>query len=161
MKYNRTTVKAWAGDSQWRALRADLARFQSNGFSGWGTEGFWALAIYRMQKCAYRAWPHWIWMPARALLAVIKKLFTLVTHISIDYEAEIGPVCSFPIAAPFASTATPRLVSTAVCTMSARSAPAVNRAGLLLAITFGSVATQALSDQLPSETVQRSQRIPW
>lgn len=100
MKYDRTTVKAWAGDSQWRALRADLARFQSNGFSGWGTEGFWALAIYRMQKCAYRGRPHWLWMPARALLAGIKKLFTLVTHISIDYDAEIGPGMLIPHCGP-------------------------------------------------------------
>ena len=46
MKYDRDTVKEWAGDSQWRAIRADYQRFREHGYSGWGSEGFWALAIY-------------------------------------------------------------------------------------------------------------------
>jgi serine O-acetyltransferase len=100
MKYDRATVKQWAGDSQWRALRADLARFQSNGYSGWASEGFWALAIYRCQKSAHNARPNWIWTPARVALAIIKKMFTLVTHISIDYDAEIGPGLLIPHCGP-------------------------------------------------------------
>ena len=52
MKYERDKVKAWAGDNQWKALQADLARFHVHGFSGWATEGFWALAIFRFQKIA-------------------------------------------------------------------------------------------------------------
>src|SRR5271163_3685691 len=50
MKYDRDAVKAWAGDSQWRALQADLARFRLSGYTGWGSEGFWALALFRLQK---------------------------------------------------------------------------------------------------------------
>ena len=91
MKYNRDTVKDWAGNSQWRALRADFARYRDHGYSGWGSEGFWALLIYRLQKSVHSARPQWLWLPARVVLAIVKKLFTIVTHIGIDHEAEIGP----------------------------------------------------------------------
>jgi serine O-acetyltransferase len=91
MKYDRDTVKAWARNSQWRALRADLARFHLQGLSGWGSEGFWALVIFRLQKITQNARPRWIWVLPRVFLAFLKKLLTIITHISIDQEAEIGP----------------------------------------------------------------------
>jgi hypothetical protein len=43
-------IKAWAGDSQWRAFRADLAHFREFGYSGWGSGGLWALVIHRLQS---------------------------------------------------------------------------------------------------------------
>jgi len=96
MKYDRNVVKEWAGNSQWRALRADLARFRANGYSGWGSEGFWALALYRFQKMAERARPRWAWAPARIVLSIFKKLLTMITHISIDHSADIGPGLLIP-----------------------------------------------------------------
>jgi serine O-acetyltransferase len=96
MKYDRNTVKEWAEDSQWRAIRADLARFRLQGYSGWGSEGFWALAIFRLQKTCQLARPRWMWTPARVGLALVKKVFTLVTHIGIDHDAEIGPGMLIP-----------------------------------------------------------------
>ncbi len=50
MKYDGVLVRDWAGDSQWRAWRADLARFAPHGYSGLASEGFWALTIYRVQR---------------------------------------------------------------------------------------------------------------
>ena len=96
MKYDRNTVKEWAEDSQWRAIRADLARFRMHGYSGWGSEGLWALAIFRLQKTCQRARPRWMWTPARMVLALLRKVFTLVTHIGIDHDAEIGPGMLIP-----------------------------------------------------------------
>src|SRR5215468_1948294 len=98
MKYDPDTVKVWVGRSQWRALRADFARFQVSGFSGWGSEGFWALTLYRLQKIAHDARPRWIWAPARAGLAIVKKLFTCITHISLNHKAQIGPGMLIPYA---------------------------------------------------------------
>jgi serine O-acetyltransferase len=96
VKYDRETVKAWAGNSQWRALRADLARFRSQGYSGWASEGFWALALYRMQKIVLGYRSQWILAPVRFVLIVARKLFTLVAHIDIDPAAEIGPGLLIP-----------------------------------------------------------------
>jgi len=96
MKYDKDTVKDWAGRSQWRALQADLARFQAQGHSGWGSEGFWALVIFRCQKMVANRSPKWLWLPARVILAIIKKVFTLFTHISLDSGAEIGPGLFIP-----------------------------------------------------------------
>src|SRR5690348_8847794 len=91
MKYDGDTVKEWAGQSQWRALRADLARFRSHGYSGWGSEGFWALLIYRGQRVIRQGRPNWLWAPANIVLAVLRKIFTVVTLIDIHPDAEIGP----------------------------------------------------------------------
>jgi serine O-acetyltransferase len=96
LKYNRDTVKDWAGDSQWRACRADLARFRQHGYTGWASEGFWALVIHRLQKAVRHYHPQWLWMPARVLLGVIRKLFTMVTHIDLHPDAEIGPGLLIP-----------------------------------------------------------------
>ena len=84
-------MRAWAGKSQWRAWRADLARFKAHGYSGWGSEGFWALTIYRLQRSANRFRPRWLWFPARIILAIIKKMFTMITHINLHPHASIGP----------------------------------------------------------------------
>ena len=91
MKYDRDAIKAWAGDSQWRACLADLARFRQHGYTGWGTEGFWAIALFRLQKTVLRGEPGWLWAPARLGLGVVRKLLTMLTLIDIHPDAEIGP----------------------------------------------------------------------
>jgi serine O-acetyltransferase len=100
MKYDRETVKVWAGDSQWRACRADLARFRQHGYSGWGSEGFWALAVHRLQKTAQRGRPGWLWIPARWGLIIVRKLLVIVTHIDLHPNAEIGPGLILPHGGP-------------------------------------------------------------
>jgi len=96
LKYDGDTIKTWAGDSQWRAFRADLARFRSDGYSGWGSEGFWALVIHRLQNVVRRRRPRWLWMPIRLTLQLINKLFTMVTHTNIHPDAQIGPGLLIP-----------------------------------------------------------------
>jgi len=91
MKYDGDTVKQWAGGSQWRACQAEFARFKQHGYTGWGSEGFWALAIYRLQRAILASRPKWAWAPARIALAIIRKLFTLLTIIDINPKAQIGP----------------------------------------------------------------------
>ena len=91
MKYHGSTISRWAGDSQWRAFRADLARFRKHGYTGWGSEGLWALAIYRLQKVVRRYRPRWFWAPARLMLCIVRKLFTIITLIDLHPDAEIGP----------------------------------------------------------------------
>jgi serine O-acetyltransferase len=100
MDYDGNTVKVWAGNSEWRALQADFARFRVNGYSAWGSEGFWTLALYRLQRRASRARPRWLWACPLAGLAVLRKLLTMLTHISIDSSAEIGPGLLIPHASP-------------------------------------------------------------
>jgi serine O-acetyltransferase len=91
MIYDRGTISQWAGDSQWRALRADLSRYRQQGYTGWGSEGFWALAIYRLQKAVQKYRPQWLWAPARLTLSIVKKLLSIVTLIDLHPDAEIGP----------------------------------------------------------------------
>src|SRR5215469_2294849 len=91
MKYDGDTVKQWAGDSQWRACRAEFARFRKHGYTCWGSEVFWALAIYRLQRAILVSRPRWAWAPARISLAIIRKLFTILTIIDIHPNARIGP----------------------------------------------------------------------
>jgi serine O-acetyltransferase len=100
LTYDRNTVKAWAGDSQWRACRADLARFRQHGYTGWGSEGFWALVIHRSQKVVRERRPRWLWTPVRLVLGVINKLFTMVTHIDLHPDAQIGPGLLIPHVGP-------------------------------------------------------------
>jgi serine O-acetyltransferase len=90
MKYDRDTVKRWAGDSQWRALLADYQRFRLHGYSGWGSEGLWGLAIYRMQRAIRTSRRRWLWTPAAVLVAVVRKLLVIVTGIDLHPDAEIG-----------------------------------------------------------------------
>ena len=91
MKYDGGAISQWAGDSQWRACRADLTRYRLQGYTGWGSEGFWALAIYRLQKVVRQFRPRWLWAPARLTLRVVKKLLSIVTLIDLHPDAEIGP----------------------------------------------------------------------
>lgn len=91
MKYDRDTVKQWAGDSEWRALQADYERFRAHGYSGWASEGFWGLAIYRMQRTIRKSRSPWIWAPAAVFLAVLRKMLVVVTGIDLHPNAEIGP----------------------------------------------------------------------
>jgi serine O-acetyltransferase len=98
--YDGDTVKTWAGASQWRAWRADLARFRKAGYTGWGSEGFWALTVYRLRHCANRATPRWLWLPWRIGLALVNKGLTLITHINLHPQAEIGPGMLIPHVGP-------------------------------------------------------------
>jgi serine O-acetyltransferase len=100
MKYDPNTVKAWAGNSQWRACCADLARFRAHGYSGWGSEGFWALAVFRLQKVLRARRPEWLWAPLRPVLNVVAKLLKMVTNIELDPGAEIGPGLLIPHRGP-------------------------------------------------------------
>jgi serine acetyltransferase len=90
MKYDRNTVKQWAGDSQWRALQADFERFRLSGYSGWGSEGFWGLAIYRTQRAIGKSRMRWLWAPVSVLLAVLRKMLIIITGIDLNPDAEIG-----------------------------------------------------------------------
>lgn len=94
--YDGDKVKGWAGDSQWRAWRADLARFKKHGYSGWGSEGFWALTIYRIQRGLMKRRPRIVWLPLRLGMAALRKPFTTLTHISLNPNAVIGPGLLIP-----------------------------------------------------------------
>ena len=100
LRYDRNTVREWAGDSQWSACRADWARFREHGYSAWGSEGFWALVLHRLQKVARELKPGWLWAPARLVLRVARKLFVIVTLIDIGPETEIGPGFIIPHGGP-------------------------------------------------------------
>lgn len=91
MKYDGDTVRQWAGHSQWKACQADLTRYRLQGYTGWGSEGFWALAVFRLQKIVRPLRPRWLWTPARLALAVLKKLLSVLTLIDLHPDAEIGP----------------------------------------------------------------------
>ena len=96
MVYDGSTVKEWAGNSTLRAIRADLARYRRNGFTGWGSEGFWASFLYRLQRWVRARRPRLLWLPARVLVGVIKKLFSTVTHMDIHPDAQVGPGLLIP-----------------------------------------------------------------
>lgn len=96
MIYDGNTVKAWAGDSTLRAIRADLARFRRHGFSGWGSEGFWALVLYRVQRWVRARQPRILWLPVRIVVDILKKLFSTVTHMDIHPGARVGPGLLLP-----------------------------------------------------------------
>ena len=100
LRYNPDTIKAWAGDSQWRAYRADWARFRTNGFTAWGSEGFWALALHRLQKAIRKQHPEWLWAPLLLVLCIVRKLFAIITLIDIHPDAEIGPGLIIPHGGP-------------------------------------------------------------
>ena len=100
MHYNGDTVKSWAGTSQWRAWRADLARFKKNGYHGWGSEGFWALTIYRLQRSMLNKKPKLLWIIPKVCVAILKKMVTVFTHINLDKGAQIGPGLLIPHVGP-------------------------------------------------------------
>lgn len=100
MMYNGRTVKQWAGRSQWRAWRADLARAMARSRSGWLSEGFWAITIYRIQQALKAARPRLLWLPLAVFFRIVKKMLTMVTHINLDRNAEIGPGLLIPHVGP-------------------------------------------------------------
>lgn len=100
MQYDGNTVKEWAGDSHWRAWKADLARFKKHGFNGWGSEGFWALTVYRLQRWLLNRKPKPLWVIPNIIAAILKKLITVVTHINLDKHANIGPGLFIPHVGP-------------------------------------------------------------
>lgn len=99
MIYDKDSVKAWAGTSEWRALRADYARFRMQGYPVWTTEGFWAVLIYRLQRMLKSSKPRWLWLPVRVIVAFIRRTFSMVTRTYISADAEIGPGLLVPHAA--------------------------------------------------------------
>ncbi len=100
MRYDGRTIKAWAGGSQWRCWRADLARFRSHGYAGWASEGFWAITVYRAQRAVRTSrFRPFLW-PVGLTLAGVRKLLTTVTHISLNPSAEIGPGLLIPHVGP-------------------------------------------------------------
>jgi acyl-CoA synthetase (AMP-forming)/AMP-acid ligase II/serine acetyltransferase/acyl carrier protein len=99
-EYDASKVKEWAGESQFRAWRADLARFRKWGHSGWVTEGFWALTVYRAQRGLRPHRGKW-WARAPGIgLSLARKAIDVVTHIHLDEEAEIGPGLLIPHSGP-------------------------------------------------------------
>jgi serine O-acetyltransferase len=90
VRYDRDTVKGWVGDSQWRALQADYHRFRAHGYSGWGSEGFWALTIYRAQRGLHKSQRRFLWTPAALLLALLRKALQVVLGVDLHPEADIG-----------------------------------------------------------------------
>jgi serine O-acetyltransferase len=90
VKYDRDTVREWVGDSQWRALKADYQRFRDHGYSGWGSEGLWALAIYRAQRGLQKSRRRFLWKAPALLLAVLRKVLQIVLGVDLHPEAEIG-----------------------------------------------------------------------
>jgi serine O-acetyltransferase len=100
MKYDATTVKEWAGNSQWKACQADIARFKTMGY---GSEGYWALAtlvLYRLQKVVRNRRRRWVWAPVQLGLRVVNYFLVMVTQIRIHPEAEIGPGLLLPHVGP-------------------------------------------------------------
>ncbi len=133
MQYDGGTIKEWAGDSALRAWRADLARFKANGYSGWGSEGFWALTVYRLQHKIEYAHPRLIWLGPCIALRIMKKLLTLVTHINLHHSASIGPGLLIPHVgsiqvAPGASIGADCAIHQ-VCTIGAGATPGVPTIG--------------------------------
>ena len=53
--------------------------------------GFGAVAVYRLQRMARDGKPAFLWLPVRALLALIWRLNGVLSGIRISSEAEIGP----------------------------------------------------------------------
>lgn len=125
--YDGDRVKDWAGDSHWRAWRADLARFRKHGYSGWGSEGFWMLTIYRLQRSLKSKSPKALWLPIIIPLAIIKKVLTTLTHINLDPEAEIGPGLLIPHVGPIQINPSAKIGADCgihqVCTIGAGSRP--------------------------------------
>ncbi len=109
--YDRVRVKEWAGNSQLRACIGDFSRFRENGFSGWGSEGFYALALFRFQRTINHQRPIWLWWPLRLALTIIRKLFIITTLIDIHPDAEIGPGLIIPHGGPIRVHAETRIGS--------------------------------------------------
>ena len=90
LRDNRNTVKAWAGDSHWRACRAGLGAFQEERVHRLGVGGFLGTRFAPTPKGGSGEPPKWLWAPARLALRVVRKLFVIVTLIDIHPDAEIA-----------------------------------------------------------------------
>jgi serine O-acetyltransferase len=91
MIYDKDTIKAWAGDSQWRALQADYARYRFEGLRPLLSEGFWAISIYRFQKMIRQSGHPMLLLPARLALALIWRVLITFTRVYISSKSDIGP----------------------------------------------------------------------
>jgi len=94
--FDTKAIASWAGDSQWRALQADWTRFRSHGYTAWSCEGFWALAIYRVQRILHSRRPAWLWIPARIVVGILSRLFNAYAQIHLSAYANIGPGTLIP-----------------------------------------------------------------
>jgi serine O-acetyltransferase len=103
-RYDGSSVADWAGDSQLRAWRADLARFRAHGYNGWLSEGFWALTVYRAQRAADGSSARLVLLPVRIVLSLLKKLVQATTHINLPVTATIGPGLLLPHVGPIQVT---------------------------------------------------------
>ncbi|HWH67901.1 MAG TPA: hypothetical protein VNT26_00840, partial [Candidatus Sulfotelmatobacter sp.] len=56
--------------------------------------------IYRLQRSVMKRHPQFLWFPIRAALALVLKFFTMVTHINLRPEAEIGAGMLIPHVGP-------------------------------------------------------------
>jgi serine O-acetyltransferase len=100
MEYDRDTIKAWVGNSTIRAIQADFARYRQSGYSGWGTEGFWAVFLYRIQRALKAKRPAVLWIAPRIVIGSLKKIFTTITHMDIHADAQVGPGLLIPHVGP-------------------------------------------------------------
>ena len=96
MDYDRNLLREWAGESQFRAWRADLARFRAHGYSGWGSEGFWALTIYRLQRSVHAIANEYVRAVPALLLRALRKVFVIATGVDLHPLCEIGPGLLIP-----------------------------------------------------------------
>ncbi|RMH04077.1 MAG: serine acetyltransferase [Nitrospirae bacterium] len=74
----------------WAALKADLARFREEGdtravLRGMLSQGFWALAVYRVFRWCYERR-----IPTQPLRFLVERVIEITTGISIPARARIG-----------------------------------------------------------------------
>jgi serine O-acetyltransferase len=67
-------------------VRADLRAHGGQ----WGSQGFWALLIYRFGRWRYRLHPAWVRQPFSLLYRILYKLVQIMTGIEFPCEAQIG-----------------------------------------------------------------------
>lgn len=67
-------------------IRAD---FNAHG-RRWGSQGFWALTIYRYGRWRYTIRPDWLRKPFSLIYHILYKLVQIVTGIELPCETEIG-----------------------------------------------------------------------
>jgi serine O-acetyltransferase len=68
-------------------LRAD---FQAHG-RDWGSQGFWALSVYRFGRWRYTIGPRWLRLPLSGIYKVLYKGVQIVTGIELPCEVPVGP----------------------------------------------------------------------
>ncbi len=56
----------------------------------WGSQGFWAMAVYRFGRWRYRLRPRLLRMPASALYKLLFKLVQIVAGIELPCEVVLG-----------------------------------------------------------------------